>query len=743
MVVEIVCLSTHGVLDDVFLRSSGETSREALALRWSSDSQQFVVCDEGEASWLPQGGRGAREVSSIRCKCVFGVLALGTHHSALVYVSQATPVLFQVIDGSASTTTALPLQFPNAVGCTVMRIDQMKYLLLPMKVPTSNPDSFSSASPSDVPSSGARSPTPAMIGCLSKKALQEYLDVLGAFVRCSSYDEGVHFYYANRGDVEFRLAQDSLLSKDSADDPAALPPVADTPCFSSKHHNPHRHTPAGGPQRRALTSEACFQWNRSLLEAFPASAASSSNSSCSTEVSVRDQQGVAVAGGSLAHKNVVDVFAPSIIRGYVGGYRIQTSSGIVSIILCCRLSSVRAGTRYNRRGIDTISGVAANFSETTQYVFTEDRSTQFAILRGSIPRCWQQPANLTFKPTITISSDANGEQEVRSHLRSLTDLYGSAPIHCVDTTSTSALEDPLSQAFVRSLTPLLSKKCVSDANADTTTAQRAATTSPSAGSLPQRILYTKFNIGHKMKSTKTYAGLQEELLSLLEPSIHQFGFTACASSAVEKRQDGMFRVNCLDCLDRTNLVQSMIALVVAAKQIEWVLNASSSSEALCTVAVANYALRQLWGCQGVVLAGLYAGSEPHFLDLLLRGKHTFRSLISSGSIALRRFVQQNFWDGRKQDAVSLLTRAHSTVPASASANPFERRVTNYNRFVVAALGIATLSLMINFAFMLSYERYRFRMDFVAFQVSWLFLLLMVVWKIRKDPHSYCSFPVLK
>lgn len=35
------------------------------------------------------------------------------------------------------------------------------------------------------------------------------------------------------------------------------------------------------------------------------------------------------------------------------------------------------------------------------------------------------------------------------------------------------------------------------------------------------------------------------------------------------KQEGIFRVNCMDCLDRTNVVQAAIARVVMEHQVTW------------------------------------------------------------------------------------------------------------------------------------------------------------------------------
>ncbi|GLD75426.1 synaptojanin-1 isoform X1, partial [Lates japonicus] len=55
-----------------------------------------------------------------------------------------------------------------------------------------------------------------------------------------------------------------------------------------------------------------------------------------------------------------------------------------------RLSSERAGTRFNVRGTND-DGQVANFVETEQVIFLDDKVSSFIQIRGSIPLFWEQP----------------------------------------------------------------------------------------------------------------------------------------------------------------------------------------------------------------------------------------------------------------------------------------------------------------------------------------------------------------
>ena len=58
-----------------------------------------------------------------------------------------------------------------------------------------------------------------------------------------------------------------------------------------------------------------------------------------------------------------------------------------------RLSSERAGTRFQVRGVND-AGHVANFVETEQVIFLGDEVSSFVQIRGSVPLFWEQPGKL-------------------------------------------------------------------------------------------------------------------------------------------------------------------------------------------------------------------------------------------------------------------------------------------------------------------------------------------------------------
>ncbi|CAB1333303.1 unnamed protein product [Coregonus sp. 'balchen'] len=82
-----------------------------------------------------------------------------------------------------------------------------------------------------------------------------------------------------------------------------------------------------------------------------------------------------------------------LLRLMCGGVEIRTIyAGHKQAKACVisRLSSERAGTRFNVRGAND-DGQVANFVETEQVIFLDDQVSSFIQIRGSIPLFWEQP----------------------------------------------------------------------------------------------------------------------------------------------------------------------------------------------------------------------------------------------------------------------------------------------------------------------------------------------------------------
>ena len=101
----------------------------------------------------------------------------------------------------------------------------------------------------------------------------------------------------------------------------------------------------------------------------------------------------------------------------------QAKAAIIS-----RLSSERAGTRFETRGVND-DGHVANFVETEQLVTLESSSTSFVQIRGSVPLFWEQPGVNVGSHKIRMARGPElSAPAFDSHFRQLKAQYGSQVI---------------------------------------------------------------------------------------------------------------------------------------------------------------------------------------------------------------------------------------------------------------------------------------------------------------------------
>ncbi|XP_038948615.1 synaptojanin-2 isoform X11 [Rattus norvegicus] len=138
----------------------------------------------------------------------------------------------------------------------------------------------------------------------------------------------------------------------------------------------------------------------------------------------------------------------------------------------------------------------------------------------------------------------------------------------------------------------------------------------------------------------------EKLENLLRPQLKlhwdDFGVFAKGENVSPRFQKGTLRMNCLDCLDRTNTVQCFIALEVLHLQLE---SLGLNSKPITDRFVESF--KAMWSLNGHGLSKVFTGSRA------LEGKAKVGKL-KDGARSMSRTIQSNFFDGVKQEAIKLL-----------------------------------------------------------------------------------------
>ncbi|XP_005106723.2 phosphatidylinositide phosphatase SAC2 [Aplysia californica] len=114
-------------------------------------------------------------------------------------------------------------------------------------------------------------------------------------------------------------------------------------------------------------------------------------------------------------------------------------------------------------------------------------------------------------------------------------------------------------------------------------------------------------------------------------------------------QKGVFRVNCVDCLDRTNVVQTAIARIVMETQFRK-LGLLPPEESLPPSCRLTY--RQIWANNGDVISRQYAGTAALKGDFTRTGERKFSGLMKDGVNSANRYYLR-FRDAHRQAAIDL------------------------------------------------------------------------------------------
>ncbi|KAI1356462.1 SacI homology domain-containing protein [Xylaria sp. FL0043] len=323
----------------------------------------------------------------------------------------------------------------------------------------------------------------------------------------------------------------------------------------------------------------------------------------------------------------------------------DSNSGLPSYLtVISRLSCKRAGTRFNSRGIDD-DGHVANFVETeTIYWSPPGVLFSYAQVRGSVPVFWEQSAGLIpGQQKITVTRSADGTQPAfNKHFEELEKAYGA--VHVVNLLSAAKPgEAELTQLFHYGI--------------DHCPLSRPDQSNSSDHSLLRETDYDF----HAETKTVGYEAARE-IRRYIENSADGFAYFLAeqiddsADVANESKtdtrivvvlqQEGVFRTNCLDCLDRTNLIQTLIS--------QMAVEAFLSHRA--KYAASDFWMRHstLWADNGDALSRIYAGTGALKSSFTRHGKMSLAGAFADARKSATRLYINNFTDKARQNTIDML-----------------------------------------------------------------------------------------
>ena len=393
-----------------------------------------------------------------------------------------------------------------------------------------------------------------------------------------------------------------------------------------------------------------------------------------------------------------DPYIVPVINGYVFHQSLHLASTSLSFLLISRRSTQRSGRRFITRGLDS-AGHASNFAETEQILAVTsptDRNnitlSSFVQTRGSIPLLWAQPVTLKYTPKIRVSSQAGDSKlAFRRHFEVQLDRYGRQV--CLNLVNQKGSELQLVKEFTALVNGWNEGRKATNSDSGKVDSSIGVNGENSAGSGVSldagELRLINWDFHHECKGMK-FENVSKLITLIGENEWDHVGYfqanvvTASAGGgqrrqqwSVVKQQRGVFRTNCIDCLDRTNVVQAALAQHVLHGQLSTLLPSVVSGSVLPGQVTSM--LRVCWANNADAMSVQYSGTGALKTDYTRTGKRTMKGALKDGVNSVTRYYLNNFKDGNNQDRVDLFLGLYQ--PSLSQRSPFTpRRSRSHPRY---------------------------------------------------------------
>ena len=363
---------------------------------------------------------------------------------------------------------------------------------------------------------------------------------------------------------------------------------------------------------------------------------------------------IQVTIGDPLHSNLSRFILP-MICGFVTTHSVNIHSASVVFSLVSRRSVHRAGTRYHCRGIDD-KGAVANFVETEQIVEHGGHSLAYIQTRGSIPLFWRQVINVKYQPKLVIEERSATSTALRTHFSEQIALYGDQVV--VNLINKHGYESPLGDAFAKHVAML-------DA------------------SIASKLRYIHFDFHNECKKMRW--DRISVLVDQIKPELEAQGYFHSESTSVKQTQTSIVRTNCMDCLDRTNVVQSVLARYSLTKQLRKI-GVLLPQEEIASNIDFEHMFKNSWADNADEISKQYSGTGALKTDFTRTGKRSKSGVAQDLLNSIMRYVKNNFMDGARQDSFDLFLGKY-VVSASALQSPFASKSDISTRQILLIFGL--------------------------------------------------------
>ncbi|XP_047539879.1 phosphatidylinositide phosphatase SAC2 isoform X3 [Vanessa atalanta] len=298
--------------------------------------------------------------------------------------------------------------------------------------------------------------------------------------------------------------------------------------------------------------------------------------------------------------------------------------------LISRRSRYQAGTRYNRRGIEP-EGKVANYVETEQIVsiICSDsiHRASFVQVRGSVPIFWSQP-DYKFRPPPRLDrTEEESHVAFKKHFEEELKTYKQVCI--VNLVEQQGREKIIWEAYSNHVLKYNSPD----------------------------IIYATFDF-HEYCRGMHYENVGI-LINAISDIIGEMRFCWRDDRGLICTQNGVFRVNCIDCLDRTNVVQTGIAKFVLELQL---CRLGLGAPGCGLPPALRLAFLAMWADSGDLVSRQYAGTKALKGDYTRTGERKLTGMMKDGVASANRYYLSTFKDALRQVAIDVMTGESRSIP---------------------------------------------------------------------------------
>jgi hypothetical protein len=389
----------------------------------------------------------------------------------------------------------------------------------------------------------------------------------------------------------------------------------------------------------------------------------------------------------------VDPYILPVMYGMMEIITTRVKSTPLTLVLITRRSRYRAGTRYFSRGIDE-DGHVSNFNETEQIIILNDSTSglggfaggggmqngkvggsggkevqimSYVQTRGSVPVFWAEVNTLHYTPKLQIRGVETAVSAAQAHFAEQIRLYGDN--YLVNLVKQKGREQRVKEAYEQMIKMLVTSP-YEGTSEDSRSNEKFHLVEP--GSRQQqfdRLHYVYFDFHNETKGMQWHRVqfLIDQLHDALEKQQYFRGVDMPADLEgrleVRNHQTSVVRTNCMDCLDRTNVVQSALARAAINRQLTD-LGVLSRGETFSSDPAFEILFRKIWADNADVVSTSYSGTGALKTDFTRTGVRTKAGALQDLRNSIMRYAKNNFADGPKQDAFDLFLGAY--LPTTSS-----------------------------------------------------------------------------